>query len=151
MKMMLLVVMMGLSLYGLNAAEKVPVKEAEYKWNGKFQAVTFFRLENNQPVEYVQYVKWIAKVETTSQGDGVTEQVYIYQTVDGEVKTTPWERWHKNKVGRFGNILKIEGHVRDNPPIKEIEFWCFCNGKIEKRRRIRVFMDGKEHYHGNDL
>jgi hypothetical protein len=176
----------------LSAAE---VKQAEYYDFGKGATVTFIakkadgkvdlRVKNPAtgevtPNTFTKKVLWITKavrksVPVAQGGDGIEEEVYIYQFEDGAVWHTVAAQWKDPVVvrpveasptavvdsegnvlsklipnSRCGDVVGIEGEILPTPPKMRVEVFCRCNGEIKSRKWVQVMMDGKEHYWPDD-
>lgn len=99
-------------------------KQAEYYDFGKGADITFIKWvngtpqfdEHGEPITEVLHVLWVVKAEVQSVsvaagGDGVKEDVYIYQRADGAVDHTVAARWRKPKHERpVERELTPDGH-----------------------------------------
>lgn len=165
---------------GVSAHE---AKQAEYYDFGSGATVMLIakhpngqvKLEGGKPLSYKVHVRWITKAMFQSApvaagGDGVLEEIYIYQLDNGEVWHTVAAHW-KDPVfappveadpskdvsapklisgSRCGDILKVDGDLLPTPPKMRVEVFCRCNGEIKSRRWVQVMMDGKEHFWPDD-
>lgn len=165
------------------AADLPEPKQAQYYDFGSGATVTFIekhpngqvKLLGGKPLTTQKKVLWITKAmfqsaPVSAGGDGVLEEIYIYQLEDGQVWHTVAAHWKdpvfaapmeadpKKDVSaptlipgsRCGDIVKIDGELLPTPPKMRVEVFCRCNGDIKSRRWVQVMMDGKEHEWPND-
>jgi len=153
-------------------------KQAQYYDFGQGATITMLDkqangqvvLVNGKPSTHTAKVLWITKAvfqsaPVSAGGDGVLEEVYIYQLENGQVWHTVAAMWKdpvfaapteadpsKNVTepkiipgSRCGDILKITGELLPTPTKMHVDVFCRCNGEIKSRKWVRVMMDGKEH------